>query len=234
MCARPAEPGPLRSVQAEARAAPARTVGRSASWGGPGGWGETGRIGGVDAEPRTIRACPNGQPRRPVTRAATHWQWHDAGRPKARALEPDANNPDGPATVPARRAPPWLRGLGQLTEDPSPMCARPAEPGPLTLGLGRVGGQFRLRPRRPGQSAGQQAGEGREVLGETDRTGRIDAEPRIIRACLSTQPRDGPSSHSVAQYPPPGVRRVCSEGRGQLRFPVPWPRPAPASAASST
>jgi hypothetical protein len=46
MCARPTEPGPLRSVQAEA--APARTVGRSASCGGPEGRGETGRIGRID------------------------------------------------------------------------------------------------------------------------------------------------------------------------------------------
>jgi hypothetical protein len=67
MCARPAEPGPLvnsrRSVQAEA--APARTLGRSASWRGPEGWGETDRIGRIDAEPRIIRACLNRQPRRP-------------------------------------------------------------------------------------------------------------------------------------------------------------------------
>jgi hypothetical protein len=132
------------------------------------------------------------------------------------------------------RCPPPCAALAQgarPAQDPSLMCARPAEPGPLTLGLGRVGGQFRLRPHRPGQSEGQQAGEGRWV-GETGRIGRIDAEPRIIRACLSTQPRDGPSSHSVTQCPPPGVRRACSEGRGQLRIPAPWPRPAPA--ASST
>ena len=50
-----------RSVQAEA--APARTVGRSASWGGPGGLGRTDRIGGIDAEPRIIRACLSTQPR---------------------------------------------------------------------------------------------------------------------------------------------------------------------------
>jgi hypothetical protein len=80
---------------------------------------------------------------------------------KLEHLEPDANNPDGPSGHGARRrAPPLLRGLGQLRI--LVPCA-PARRSPAHWSTLGGPGQFRLRPHRPGQSEGQQAGEGRKV-----------------------------------------------------------------------
>ncbi len=84
MCARPAEPGPLsdsrtrtgrRSVQAEA--APARTVGKSASWGGPEGLGRD-----RPHRPHRRRAKNHSSlPKQTAATARAATQWHDARRP---------------------------------------------------------------------------------------------------------------------------------------------------------
>jgi hypothetical protein len=108
MCARPAEPGPLRSVQAEA--APARTVGKAASCGGPEGRGD---------RPRRLRR----------RRAKDHQSLPKQTAATARAATQRHDAPGGPPPGVRRRA--FSEGRGQLRIPvPWPLRLRQVAPDP--------------------------------------------------------------------------------------------------------